>query len=64
MVSIPAHPEAEGGLQGDVLTGKTERYERRGGMREGNSQSIHLPEERTKRRHKNNVKQKLQVQGV
>lgn len=59
MVSIPAHLEAKGRLQGNILTGQTERDERRGGVREGHPQSVHLPE---RRKHKNKVKQKLQVQ--
>lgn len=46
MVSIPAHPEAEGRLQGDVLTRQTDGDERGGGVREGHSQSVHLGEEK------------------
>lgn len=43
MVSIPAHPETKGGLQGDVLTGETERHEGRGRVREGHTKSVDLP---------------------
>lgn len=64
MVSIPAHLETEGCLQGDVLTSKTERNKRRGGVREGHPQSIHLPEGRTERQHKDNVKQKLNIELI
>lgn len=42
MVSIPAYLEAKGCLQGDVLTSKTERNERRRGVREGHPPSVNL----------------------
>lgn len=48
MVSIPAYLETKGRLQGDILTSKTERDERRGGVREGLPQSINLPKGKTK----------------
>lgn len=62
MVSIPAHLETKGRLQRDVLTSKTERDERRGGVREGHPPSINLPKEKMEKLLKDNVKQKLQVQ--
>lgn len=50
MVAIPAHPQTKRCLQGDVLTGQTERHEGRRRMREVHPQSIDLPEEKKKRK--------------
>ena len=46
VVSIPAHTQAERGLQGDVLTRQGERDERRGRVGEGHATPIHLYEGR------------------